>query len=69
MYGVVTNVFENPDPFAYPLLRFVGNLGQFPVTMILSRKYIQFGSSMATFLAHALSGRQLGFQGIGTLSL
>lgn len=67
MYGVVSNVFQNSDPFTYPLLRFTGCLGKFPVTIILSRKYIQFSSMTATFLAEALSGRRLELQGIGTM--
>jgi hypothetical protein len=66
MYSVVSNVFQNSDPFAYPLLRFTGHLGMFPVTMILSRKYIQFSSMTATFLAEVLTGRRVELQGIGT---
>ena len=67
MYGVVSNVFRNPDPFTYPLLRFVGRLGPFPVTMILSRKYIEFSSMMASVLVGALERRPLELAGIGTL--
>ena len=67
LYGVVANVFQNSDPFAYPLLRFNGHLGTRPVTTILSRKYIQFSSMTATFLTEALTGRRLDIQGIGTM--
>lgn len=67
LYGVVHNVFQNSDPFAYPLLRFAGHLGKFPVTMILSRKYIHFDSSTATFLAEALTRSPLKIRGIGTM--
>jgi hypothetical protein len=67
LYGVVSTVFGNPDPFAYPILRFVGRLGRFPVTMVLSRRYIQFSSMTATFLADALTKGQLELSGLGTL--
>jgi hypothetical protein len=68
LYGVVSNVFQSSDPFVYTLLRFTGYLGEFATTMILSRKYIQFGSMTASTLADALSGRTLSFEGIGTVS-
>ena len=67
LFGVVSNVFRNADPFAYPLLQFGGYLGKFPVTMILSRKYIEFSSGTASFFAGALSGSESNFAGIGTI--
>ena len=67
LYGVVSNVFRNADPFAYPLLRFAGHLGKFPANMILSRKYIEFSSGTASFFASALGGSRSEFAGIGTL--
>jgi hypothetical protein len=68
LYGVVSNVFQSSDPLVYTLLRFTGYLGDFATTMILSRKYIQFGSMTATTLAGALTGRTIRFNGIGTVS-
>jgi hypothetical protein len=35
MFGVVSNVFQNNNPFAYTLFRFGGHLREFPVTMML----------------------------------
>jgi hypothetical protein len=68
LYSVVANVFGNPDPFAYPLLRFFGRLGEATVTMVLSRRNIEFSSMTATTLASALEGVPMELDGIGTFS-
>jgi len=67
LYSVVSAVFHSPDPFIYPMLQFAGQLGQFPVTMNLSRKYIEFSSSTATTLAGALAGAPTRLCGIASL--
>jgi hypothetical protein len=67
LYSVVSAVFQSPDPFIYPLLSFSGSFGGEPVSMVLSRKYIEFGSMTASSLAHALSRQELEVSGIGVL--
>jgi len=68
LYGVVAHVFQNPDPFVYPLLRFTGRVGDAAVTMVLSRRNIEVSSMTASVLVSALQGTPIELDGVGTFA-
>jgi hypothetical protein len=67
LYGLVTEIFQCPDPMAYSLVQFTGTLAGQPVRMVLSRKHIFMGSMTATSLGQALARRPVDIAGFGTL--
>jgi hypothetical protein len=63
LYGLVTEVFQHPDPMAYALVQFDGSLSGHQVLMVLSRKHIAMGSMVATNLCHVLAGQTVDLVG------
>jgi hypothetical protein len=67
LYGLVTEIFQCPDPMTYSLIQFTGTLAGRPARMVLSRKHIVIGSMTATSLSQALARRPVDIAGFGTL--
>ena len=67
LYGLVTEIFQCPDPMTFSLVQFTGTLAGRPVRMVLSRKHIFMGSMTATSLGEAIAQRPVDIAGFGTL--
>lgn len=67
LYGLVTEVFQNPDPMILQLIEFKGRLGGDAVSMMLSRKYFSIGSATATDLCEALAREPVVLSGLARL--
>ncbi len=67
LYGLVSAVFKNTDPFLYPMLTWEGALGRESVTMLLSRDYLSFDSMTASSMVAAVRGTPVRLAGIGVL--
>ncbi len=66
-YGLVSEIFQCPDPMTYSLVEFTATIGKRPVRMVLSRKHIAMGSMTATSLSNAITRRPVGIAGFGML--
>lgn len=65
--SLVTEIFQNSDPFLYPLIHFDGWLGCYSVSMILSRKYFNIGSMTMIRLCDALEKKPIVLAGFARL--
>ncbi len=68
LYGLMSALFQNPDPFAYPMVAWRGDVGGHPVRMLMSRAHLRIRSVTAIGLVDALRGTPLLLDGLGTFA-
>jgi hypothetical protein len=67
--GLANYVFEHPDPYLYPYVSLTGYLGRHPVSMTMSRKYVDVSSITIHQLYDLLRGGPVLIAGIGSIEV